>query len=105
EAVGHVHEVAGELEAGRRHAELAEGLARAGGHADVLRRCLQDLATMAIWRGNYARAEHLAGEATALARTGHDAQSLTGACWRLGRTPGGRGAVDAERPGEQRGAR
>lgn len=101
--VGHVNEITGELDAGYHHAQIAERLARAGGHHDVLRQCLQDLGMMAVWHASYARAEQLAVEAATLARQDHDGQSFVGACFRLGLALGELGRYDEARQSLQLG--
>jgi ATP/maltotriose-dependent transcriptional regulator MalT len=98
-----VQEVTGELDPAYQHAEIAERLAREGGHRDVQGWCLQNLALMNIWRGAYARAEAMAGEAVALARATHDALSFGGGCFRLGLARGELGQYEAARQALQLG--
>jgi DNA-binding CsgD family transcriptional regulator len=101
--IGHVQEVTGELDPAYQHAELAERLAHEGGHRDVQGWCLQNLAMMNIWRGAYARAETMAGEAVALAHATHHALSYGGACFRLGLARGELGRYEAARQALQLG--
>jgi ATP/maltotriose-dependent transcriptional regulator MalT len=80
--IGHLHEVVGNLDVAFHHTELAERLARDEGHRDVQGWCLANLAIMAVWRGDYARAESMAAEALDLARADHDAYSICGCAFR-----------------------
>ena len=47
-------------------------MARVAAEPDILSRSLQVQAVLAVWRGDYHDAEHLASEALALARETHD---------------------------------
>ena len=97
QTIGHAHEVIGELVVALDHMERAAQLAREGQHRDVLGLCLPDLAVMAMWRGDYLRAEQLGEESLELARANHDALSFGVACFRLGLARGEIGRYEAAR--------
>jgi ATP/maltotriose-dependent transcriptional regulator MalT len=95
--LGHLWKIAGEIEPSVRHLAQAEAAARAAGAGDVLGWCLQNLAQLATWRGDYPQAAAQAGEALRLARAGRDPLSVGGAAWVLAIVQGEQGHYEAAR--------
>ena len=69
---GHLALITGDLKQADQVLDRGAELAREVPTADVLGRCLQDLALLRVWAGSYAQAERLAGEALELVRASHD---------------------------------
>lgn len=95
--LGHLHVVHGGLVRAHHHLERSETLARGEGEDAVLAPCLQNQAYIALFRGDYARAERLAREALALAQASHDVLVFSGVCFCLGLALGERGQYEGAR--------
>ena len=94
---GHLALVTGDLKQADQMLDRGAQLAREGKTADVLGRCLQDLALLRVWQGSYAPAARLAGEALDLVRASHDPLVIASACFRLGLSLGEAGHVERAR--------
>jgi DNA-binding CsgD family transcriptional regulator/tetratricopeptide (TPR) repeat protein len=95
--LGHLSEIEGNLDKSAYHAVEADRMARVAAEPDILSRSLQVQAVLAVWRGEYHDAEHLASEALALARETHDGIADAAAHWRLGLALGELGQYAAAR--------
>jgi DNA-binding CsgD family transcriptional regulator len=89
--LGHLYVRHGDLVRAHHHLERSESLARAAGEDDLLAPCLQNQSYIALFRGDYERAERLGREALALAERERDALTFCGACFALGIARGERG--------------